>query len=99
MSDLGAQIEALSEKQDEDTKPLTEKFDALMNDPEIRKLDLKVDSMLDWGELRKYSERNSHLTRLKHDVRWWKRFWYLLEVIFPSGLGLVAFVVPLLSIW
>ncbi|WP_433974928.1 hypothetical protein [Tunturiibacter lichenicola] len=38
MSGLGAQIEALSEKQDEDLKPLQDRFDALMEDPEIRKL-------------------------------------------------------------
>jgi hypothetical protein len=101
MSDLGAQIEALAEKHDEDTKPLTEKFDALMNDPEIRKLDLKLDAILDESprEWRKNSARTSLLTDIANSARVWGRFWYALEVAFPSALGLIAFLVPLRSIW
>jgi hypothetical protein len=104
MSGLGAQMRALVEKQDEDTKPLVEKFDALMDDPEIRKLDLKLDAMLDemfddGGELKKSTERRFLVMGVRDDVRRWQRFWYLLEVVFPSGLGLVAFLVPLRSIW
>ena len=101
MSDLGAQIETLAEKQDEDTKPLVERFDALMNDPEIRRLDLKVDAIVDESprEWRKNSERTSLLTDIGKSARVWRRFWYVLEVAFPSGLGLIAFLVPLRSIW
>jgi hypothetical protein len=100
MLGLGAQMRALVKKQDEDTQPLVERFDALMNDPEIRKLDLKLDAMLDdWSELKKNVERKFLVMSVKDDVRRWQRFWYLLEVVFPSGLGLVAFVIPLRSIW
>ncbi len=101
MSGLGAQIEALSEKQDDDLKPLQDRFDALMEDPEIRKLDLKINAIInesprDW---KKSSERGFLLTDIGDDVRLWRRLWYLLEVAFPSGLGLLAFVAPLGSIW
>ncbi|WP_260735876.1 hypothetical protein [Tunturiibacter lichenicola] len=101
MSGLGAQIEHLSEKQDEDLKLLQDRFDALMEDPEIRKLDLKMDAIIvdspsDW---KMSSERGVLLTDIGDDVRLWRRLWYWLEVIFPSGLGLLAFVAPLGSIW
>lgn len=89
MSNLGAQIEEFAARQDEETRPLTERFDALMNDPEIRKLDLKMDSILDESprEWRKYSERTSLLTHISTADRRWRTFWSVLEVIFPSALG------------
>ena len=102
MSDLGAQIEACAEKQDEDTKPLVERFDAIMNDPEIRKLDLKLDAVIvdeSPRDRRKSSERTSLLTDIGRSARVWRGFWYALEVAFPSGLGLISFLVPLRSIW
>jgi hypothetical protein len=101
MSGLGAQIEALSEKQDEDLKPLQDRFDALMEDPEIRKLDLKMDAIIDKSshDWKKSSEQTFLLADVRDKVRWWKRFWYLLEVFFPSMFGLLAFVAPLGSIW
>jgi hypothetical protein len=101
MSGLGAQIEALSEKQDDDLKPLQDRFDALMDDPEIRKLDLKMDAIIDKSphDWKKSSERSFLLADVGDKVRWWKTFWYLLEVVFPSVLGLLAFVVPLGKIW
>jgi hypothetical protein len=101
MSDLGAQIEACAEKQDEDTKPLTERFDAIMSDPEVRKLDLKLGAIVDESprEWRKSSGRTSLLTDIGRSARVWRGFWYALEVAFPSGLGLISFLVPLRSIW
>jgi hypothetical protein len=101
MSGLGAQIEALSEKQDEDLKPLQDRFDALMEDPEIRKLDLKLDAIIveSPGDWKRSVKRGVLLADIGDDVRLWRRLWYWLEVIFPSGLGLLAFVVPLGSIW
>jgi hypothetical protein len=101
MSGLGEQIEDLSEKQDEDLKPLQDRFDALMEEPEIRKLNLKLDVIIDESprEWKKSAKRGSLLTGIGKDVRRWRNFWYLLEVVFPSGLGLIAFVAPLGSIW
>ncbi len=99
--EIQRKIEALAEKQDEDTKPLAEGFDTLMKDPDIRKLDLKLDAIIDESprEWRKYLERTSMLTDIGKSARVWSRFWYALEVAFPSGLGLIAFLIPLPLIW
>src|SRR6266704_2994123 len=67
---LGAQMQALARKQDEDLKPLVEEFPALRQDPAFAELDKQIDEITDesfrvtrklHSDVSIIAERNAHL--------------------------------------
>jgi hypothetical protein len=96
---LGAEMRALARKQDEDLKALDEEFAALTRDPEFAELDKQIDELTDksFGITRRLLADRSIVADLNAIVRRWRKLWLVLEVGFPSVLGLIAIVVPFLK--
>jgi hypothetical protein len=97
LGDLGERISELGRQHDDDLRPLEDEYAAVMGDPEIREVEKRLDCLTDEiFRLRDtLTKRNSILDEVNVVVRRWRMLWYLLEVGFPSILGLVAISVPI----
>ncbi len=97
MMGLGAQIRALAEKNAEGLKPIEDELHTLMHDPEIDEAEKRVDKITDeaFSRALKSSQRTGIVADVNVTVRRWRKLWYVLEVGFPSVVGLVAIFIPI----
>jgi hypothetical protein len=96
---LGAEMEALDKKQDEDFKALREAFPVPTQDPALAEAGKRSDELSDesFRITRKLLANREIVNDLNATVERWRRLWLVLEVGFPSILGLAAIVVPFLK--
>jgi len=89
----------LRQEEDAAVKPFLDERDRLLADPEIAKLRTQIEEQTKEMEAVRLAEKTMLLADVFGLHFRLKKFWYVLEVVFPSSLGLFAILVPAWKFW
>lgn len=97
---LGLRIYRLSVEEKEAYRPIEEALETLERDSGMNRLQKQADDnfRLILPRFDKMRELRRILVGAEVSVRRWRQLWYLLEVAFPSVIGLVAIIVPYFAV-